>query len=478
MCGLKRILLVLAAMTPPCMLAADVTRAATVPFTWREDFQGSELGQFASYPPVQDAGYDPSLLPTSEYGAPGGRALMRVLEPVRPGPVRSGFIRRLDLVAVDRATLSFSYRFEGAASGDQLEIGIAGANGRRYRTAIPLDGGEAWHRVHLRLRELHDESHLPPPPGTGIQGFYLVASLPHANPDVTYRFLIDDVVLQAERPARFQLLRPRATPLEPRADLFAANTVDTGSRLNVEAVAPVPLSKAECSLKDQDGKTISSSLLHEDAARGVWSNRKALALPDHSGVYTLLLNGVTADGMSITTAVRMVGLLPVSSKHPRLFFGAEDCVRLAARAHNPKYAAAWQEIVNEAKLSRSTGDLTRGASIIPMLDHVYLLPTLPGYFDLITKAGQRIQYNALVASITGDAEAGETAKRALLDVMKWKAWAPPWFPAHGQPTYYPAGQFTAQIAFAYDALYNQLSPDERQLVRNALIEKGILPAYR
>ncbi len=131
MCGLKRILLVLAAMTPPCMLAADVTRAATVPFTWREDFQGSELGQFASYPPVQDAGYDPSLLPTSEYGAPGGRALMRVLEPVRPGPVRSGFIRRLDLVAVDRATLSFSYRFEGAASGDQAQTG--GVIVRRYR---------------------------------------------------------------------------------------------------------------------------------------------------------------------------------------------------------------------------------------------------------------------------------------------------------------------------------------------------------
>jgi hypothetical protein len=475
---LNRVLLVVAAMTPPCMLAAGATRSATLPFTWREDFQGAWLGQFASYPPAQDAGYDPGLSPTSDYGAPGGRALMRVLKPVRPGPVRFGFLRRLDLVSANHATLAFSYRFEGAASGDQLEIGIAGANGRRYRTVIPLDGGGAWHRVQLALRELHDESHLAPPAGTGIQGLYLVASLPSANPDITYRFLIDDVVLQAERTARFQLVRPRATPLEPRADLFTAATVEPGSRLNIQAVAPVPVSKAECILKDQDGRTASNSPLHEDGARGVWANSNTLRLPERSGVYKLLLNGVTAGGMSVETTVRIIGLLPVSHKHPRLYFGAEDCAKFAARARNPKYVAAWQEIVNEAKLSRSTGDLTRGADIFPMLDRVYLLPTLPGYFDLITKAGQRIQYNALVASITGDAEARDVAKRALLDILPWKSWAPPWFPAHGQPTYYPAGQFTAQIAFAYDTLYNQLSPNERQLVRKALVEKGILPAYR
>lgn len=410
---------------------------------------------------------------------------MRVLEPVRRGPARFGFIRRLDLVSSNRATLAFSYRFDGAASGDQLEIGIAAANGRRYRAAIRMGAGGIWHRVRLLLGELRDESRIAPPAGTGIQGLYLVANLPQANPDVTYRFLIDDLVLQAEREARFQLLRPRATPLEPRADLFAAATVEAGSRLNVEAVAPVPLAKAECILKDQDGKTVATAPLYDDATHGdhtardnVWSTNALPELPQSSGVYKLLLNGVAADDMSVETTVRIVGLLPVSSKHPRLYFGAEDCAKLAARAKYPKYAPVWQQIVNEAKMSRSTGDLSRGAAIFPMLDRVHLLPTLPGYFDLITRAGERIQYNALVASITGDAEAREAARRALLDIMKWKSWAPPWFPAHGQPTYYPAGQFTAQIAFAYDALYNQLLPDERKTIREGLIEKGIVPAYQ
>jgi hypothetical protein len=36
------------------------------PFVIREDFQGDSLGQWASYPPAQDIGYEPSISPTSE----------------------------------------------------------------------------------------------------------------------------------------------------------------------------------------------------------------------------------------------------------------------------------------------------------------------------------------------------------------------------------------------------------------------------
>ena len=34
-----------------------------------EDFGGDGLGQFASYPPAQDIGYDPSLTPTASSGS-------------------------------------------------------------------------------------------------------------------------------------------------------------------------------------------------------------------------------------------------------------------------------------------------------------------------------------------------------------------------------------------------------------------------
>src|SRR5436309_590449 len=54
----------------------------------------------------------------------------------------------------------------------------------------------------------------------------------------------------------------------------------------------------------------------------------------------------------------------------------------------------------------------------------------------------------------------------------------PAFTAHGQHTYYPAGQLAAEVAFGYDLLYDQLSEAERSLIRRALIEKSIIPTFK
>ncbi len=248
---------------------------------------------------------------------------------------------------------------------------------------------------------------------------------------------------------------------------------------------PLLSSTSNVSLQDQDGKTVLRERLYDDGTHGdgvagdhIWTSASLPNPGNAPGVYKLVLHGAAAGGASITTTVRLLRTTPVSSIHPRLYFAPADHDKFVARSHNPKYAAVWQQIVDQAKLSRSTGDLSRASRIFGMLDRVYLLPTLPGYFDLISKAGARIEYNALVAYLSGDAQARDAAKSALLTVVKWNTWAPPWFPAHGQPTYYPAGQLTAQVAFAYDLLYAQLSPDERASVRSGLIRLGIEPAYR
>ena len=76
----------------------------------RNDFQGDSLGQWASYPPVQDVGYEPSLSPTSQFDAPGGRSLMRIVKPNLAGPLRFGFIKKIRIIANDQAALNFAFR--------------------------------------------------------------------------------------------------------------------------------------------------------------------------------------------------------------------------------------------------------------------------------------------------------------------------------------------------------------------------------
>ena len=129
------------------------------PYTWRENFQGTELGQFASYPPVQDVGYDPSLVPTAEYGAFGGRSLMRILKPVRSGPERFGFIRRLDLVASSSGTLSFAF-----ASRLLLRRSHRGRHRCRERTTLyaTRDGGHGRGLAQVRLTGPGATRRIPP----------------------------------------------------------------------------------------------------------------------------------------------------------------------------------------------------------------------------------------------------------------------------------------------------------------------------
>src|SRR5947209_1587798 len=85
---LRVALVTAASMAPPPRVAERDAEVPTAPFTMRDDFQDDSLGQWASYPPAQDVGYEPSLTPTALLDARGGRSLMRVVRPTTAGPLR------------------------------------------------------------------------------------------------------------------------------------------------------------------------------------------------------------------------------------------------------------------------------------------------------------------------------------------------------------------------------------------------------
>jgi hypothetical protein len=355
-------------------------------FTLREDFQHESLGQFASYPPMQDVGYEPSLTSTKDYGAPGGRALMRVLKPNRSGALRFGFIRQTSLIVPsldgDGAKLSFSYWLNHAAQNDGLEIGIAGADGCRYLNQVRVQA-KGWSKAEIPLARFRCANGQELKTGVRIDAVYIVADLKQVDADITYRFIIDDISLGADRS-------------ETDQTVFKAN---------------------------------------------------------------------------MTVA-------PKAGLHPRLYFEARDRDTLIARTRNPQLGELWEHLQTTARNTRATGELPPGGKIFGMLDEEYLLPSLLGYFGAMNQARSRIAHNALVAYLKDDAEARRAALSAMIDVARWERWEPPWFTAHGQHTYYPAGQLAAEMAFGYDLLYDHLSESERALIRRALIEKAIIPTFK
>ena len=125
-------LVVALSAAPPARFAARDIEGPTTPFLMRDDFQGDGLGQWASYPPAQDVGYEPSLTPTRQFDARGGRSLMRVVRPTSAGPLRIGFIKHVPFVAGPGARLSFAYRLEAPGAAAAIETSLAGSSGRLY----------------------------------------------------------------------------------------------------------------------------------------------------------------------------------------------------------------------------------------------------------------------------------------------------------------------------------------------------------
>ncbi|HEY3836298.1 MAG TPA: heparinase II/III family protein [Bryobacteraceae bacterium] len=448
-------------------LAAPQPKPLLEPFRLFDDFTANNLSQWTSYPPAQDAGYDPSLTPTSEYGAPGGRSLMRFVRPPSTGRTRFGFLKRLDLASDGVVSLSFSYRFLPAIPV-AIEVGLAGGDGRRYRRLLQSSTNN-WTEARVEFREM--------PAGVAIQALYITATLEHGDPDVDCRFLLDNVKLDAARPAAFQVDVPRTQIIAPWPAQVSASTYAPGETIELAAKAPVELTQASCILKDVDGRSVVTAPLKLDKGRWINPALYTIAGADPKGVWRAELHGTTRDGRTITTDVRLLVRTSRADLHPRLYFGRDDHAALAARSRDPRFADLWNRIVDFSRKSRDTGDLTIAPRIFPLLDSRYLLPSLPGYFDILNRGSDRLLYNALAGYVSGDEASRTTAKSALLQISSWPAWAPPWFAAHGQSTYYPAGELTTVVALAYDLLYDELSDSQRNLVRQALIDRGIKPAF-
>jgi hypothetical protein len=456
------------------------------PTVMTESFAGDGLGQWASYPPAQDVGYEPSLTPTGKFDAPGGRALMRVVKPAVTGPLSLGFIKELRVVTSPGADLAFAYRLEPRAPAGAIEAGLAGGDGQRYVWKQPAAFG-AWTTVTTRLSAFRSAAGQPPPDGTAIQAVYVVAQIEHTTPDITSRLLLDEVRLAASREASFEVRQPAGTRIEPWRAQASSAVYRAGSTIPIEAAAPVPLESATWLLTGPAGQPISHGTLRDDggsgdrkAGDGLWSHSTAYRVgsDDPRGVWRLTLDGATADGRRIATEVRLLVSPPRAAGHPRLYFGAQDLPDLRARRQRPALTTLWTTLQKGAAASRATGPIAHGGEVFARLDSQYLLPSLLGYFDVLNRARIRIISNAGVGYLDDDRTARDAARTALLEVCRWQTWVPPWFEAHGQHTYYPAGQMASAVALGYDLLHDDLSPAERQLVRRALLERAILPAFR
>ncbi|MEX2573407.1 MAG: DUF4962 domain-containing protein, partial [Balneolaceae bacterium] len=96
----------------------------------------------------------------------------------------------------------------------------------------------------------------------------------------------------------------------------------------------------------------------------------------------------------------------------------------------------------------------------------------------MSRLGNIIREGSFRYAFTGDEAAGEKAKEALLKLCSFETWNSDWMLENKFWTYYPVGYTLKPVAYGYDMLHDLLSEEEKQSVRDAIMEKGLKLFHR
>ena len=431
----------------------DKPPSIVTPWVFRADWKGGYSG-WMSFPLAQDIGYDPSLYTEQQ----GSATVLRhnFLSHGEPRPW-FGLIRPLEFSASSHSAITLRYRLNIAGTITPLELILAGADGRRYSAPLPADAGE--HTVRITGAQLHLTAEIP------IQAIILRGRLQHPPVNSESQWILEEFVLHADRAPEVSLSLPQ---LDSTVDgsWVARTTVPRDGELKVERRSSAM--PARISLYNGTGASVSN----RDIAAGEATSSLPLGANPAPGLWKAEITQGQAH-----TAFRFLVLGDVPP-HPRLLLPKS---RLDELRQEPGYAELRKQIHHHAETLASKITYNSAAG-----DNIELMPSGPGiqpamagqlrpYMDLVEAYSDAVAYNALDYRLNGNKKALTAARRALAAMAKWQTWVPPRFRAHGLYTYYEVGVIAQRVAFGYDLIADELSPEEKENVASAFWERVIHP---
>ncbi len=145
--------------------------------------------------------------------------------------------------------------------------------------------------------------------------------------------------------------------------------------------------------------------------------------------------------------------------HPRLLVSSNGFAQLKARLASDPLLGKW----HEALLKRGQTILAQAPSKYEIPDGLRLLATSRRVLD-------RVYTLALLQQLDGGQQYAERAWKELEAAADF----PDWNPRHFLDT----AEMTHAFAIAYDWLYDTWSPEQRQRLRQAIVEKGLTPGLK
>ncbi len=195
---------------------------------------------------------------------------------------------------------------------------------------------------------------------------------------------------------------------------------------------------------------------------------------------------VSVDVPQVRPVEEPVALPPADiqmSGHPRLFISPERLQRLRGLvamdrtqliAQYPHFAKQLTTILRDADRCFEETQITvyggRYTTTLPPAVPARHEDNFPYWTGLSREIEVRIEKLATAYLLTGDQRYAELCREWTLALCEWPLWSDPDY--GGYNACLDTGHFCHAVAFAYDFLYDALSPEDRETIRNALLEKG------
>jgi hypothetical protein len=402
-----------------------------------------------SFPLSQDVGYDPTIYIAQVAGSP---ALVRDATSHGERLLRVGMARPMMFHVTPSSSFRIVYNLETCAKIMGLHFTLGVVDGRRYNRSLSFQPGAHDAEVYGRQLEI-------PAAGVDVEVIVLEAEVAAPPLGSHSRLILRALEIQAERPSRILIRAPKMDRSLVDDIAVAQEVVAAGNPLKVELGSGAA---ARIAVYDDVGGLVRTANVPAGGSRGT-----QIAAPDKPGLYKV---EITSRPGSSEFRFLVLGKVPV---HPRVLLTPERLEQLRSQSYSNELLAIAHRRASE--LRNSLAYNPKAGQSIELLSVASVHPGLPEYFALMESYGNAISFNALDFRISGDRQALEAARRALLTVSAWSTWTPAWFPAKGIHTYYEVGVFTQKVAFGYDLIADELSSEEKSTIAEALWKLSIRP---
>lgn len=473
---MKRIIAALVLSASVVVLSPAGPQEGLEPRVFSADFESGSVGAWSSYPPAQDTAYDPTIWVKRIEGNPG-LALAREVQPWSANACTFGVRRKLDLLVTPAGVLSFRYYLKAAALPARVAVKLAFADGASAEASLPVEALMSWARAEVPLRGFAGPSGV-----RRVTAVALTAVCPAADPEALLRFAVDDLRLEGLAEMRPALDEPKSHWLEEMSAAVGAEHFAAGEALRLRGRLPVDAAGAEIVLSEAltggarrvvkarvAGRAWEAELAGPAVKPGLWRAEITARLrrPGPSGPRAIVL-----------PFVFLATPRGAPAGHPRLLATPEGRRDILAAIENGGLRPVWDKLVADALDLRTKYDARDFNYNLDAYDEVFWLPTYEGYVRALHTPSRSIRENAIVHFISGDKDAGEAARRALLAVARWPSWVHPHILNQGQFTYWPVGIALIDFALGFDFAHDVLSPEERRTVAEALYHKGVTEVFK